>query len=501
MHSKGKRRQYVHLLPVKGHCRTLGCRGEAAPERALCVRPISWSARAAAPTDCAVVEDIPETRYAKTDDGAHIAFQVLGDGPLDLVFVTEGTSHLELVWDFPAYEHVFRRMASFGRLILFEGRGFGLSDPLGLSEQPSLEVQAKDMLAVLDAAGAERAAMVANNVSGLLAIFFAASYPNRTSSLVLDGCYARLARAPDYSFGVPTEILERNAKLDDGLGTGLMEALRYVAPSAMEDPAFVAQWMRLSRSTFGPSAQRKSAEMLVFSDVRPLLAAVQAPTLVLCRRGDRFAGKPHAVYLTERISNAKFVELPGEDNLLFAGNSDADLDEIEEFLTGARHARGTDRVLATVLFTDIVGSTEHLAESGDRKWRDLLDAHDRIIRRQLERFRGREVGTRGDGFVATFDGPGRAIECGCAMRDAVEAIGLQIRVGLHTGEIEIRDDDVAGVAVHIAARVEQRAGPAEVLVSSTVKDLVAGSDIEFHDRGEHELKGVPGTWKLFSVVG
>ena len=244
----------------------------------------------------------------------------------------------------------------------------------------------------------------------------------------------------------------------------------------------------------------KMAEMLVFSDVRPLLTAVQAPTLVLYRRGDRYAGKPHAVYLAEHISGAKLVELPGEDNLIFVGNSDADLDEIDEFLTGTRHAPRADRVLATVLFTDIVGSTEHAAELGDRRWRDLLDAHDRTIRRQLERFRGREVDTAGDGFLATFDGPGRAIECGCAMRDAVRALGLEIRVGLHTGEIELRGDGVAGVAVHIGARVAQHAGAAEVLVSSTVKDLVAGSGIEFDDRGEHELKGVPGTWRLFSVV-
>jgi class 3 adenylate cyclase len=446
------------------------------------------------------VSDIPETRYAKTDDGAHMAFQVLGDGPFDLVFVTEGTSHLELVWDFPAYDRVYRRLADFARLILFEGRGFGLSDPLGLSEQPSLELQAKDMLAVLDAVGTERTALVANNVTGLLAIFFAASYPDRTSALVLDGCYARLARAADYPFGVPSEILARAAAIGEDGGAGFTEQLRYVAPSVITDPAFVAQWKRLSRSTLGVTAQRKSAEMLVFSDVRPLLGAVQAPTLVLYRRDDRFAGKPHAEYLTKHITDAKLVELAGEDNLLFAGNSDADLDEIEEFLTGARHARASDRVLATVLFTDIVGSTEHLAELGDRKWRDLLEAHDRTIRRQLERFRGREVGTRGDGFVATFDGPGRAIECGCAMRDAVGALGLQVRVGLHTGEIEMRDhDEVAGVAVHIAARIEQQAHAAEVLVSSTVKDLVAGSDVEFDDRGEHDLKGVPGT-RLFSVV-
>jgi class 3 adenylate cyclase len=447
------------------------------------------------------VGDIPETRYAKTDDGAHIAFQVLGDGPPDVVFMAEGASHLELAWESPAYDRVFRRVGSFSRLILFDTRGSGLSDPLGLSEQPSLEGQAKDMLAVLDAAGVEQAAVVANGTSGLLAIFFAASYPNRTSSLVLDGCYARLARASDYPWGVPKEILEQEAVAGHEGGPGAVEhGLIYVAPSAINDPAFVAQWQRRSRSTLSPAGVIKMAEMFVFSDVRPVLTAVQAPTLVLCRRGDRFAGKPHAVYLTEHISGAEFVEVPGEDNLIYAGDSDADLDEIEEFLTGVRHAPGTNRVLATVLFTDVVGSTEHAVELGDRKWRDLLDAHDRSIRRQLERFGGREVNTAGDGFLATFDGPGRAIQCGCAMRDAVRTLGIEIRAGLHTGEIEVRGDDVAGVAVHIGARVAQLAGAAEVVVSSTVKDLVAGSGIEFDDRGEHELKGAPGAWRLFSVV-
>jgi class 3 adenylate cyclase len=462
---------------------------------------MSASARAAARTDCVVVVDIPETRYAKTDSGAYVAFQVLGDGPPDLVFMAEGSSNVEFAWEIPAYDRVFRRLATFGRLIRFDARGSGLSDPLALSEQLSLEGQAKDMLAVLDAAGAERAAVVANGGSGLLAIFFAASYPNRISSLVLDGCYARLARAPDYPWGVPQEMLEKAIAGLEGQVGSVEHGLRYSAPSAVKDPAFVAQWQRRMRSTLsGPAGVRRLTEALVFSDVRPLLRAVQAPTLVLYRRGDRFSGKPHAVYLAEHISDAKLVELPGEDNLIFVGNSDADLDEIEEFLTGARHVTKADRVLATVLFTDIVGSTEHAAELGDRGWRDLLDAHDRTIRRQLERFRGREVDTAGDGFLATFDGPGRAIECGCAMRDAVRALGLDIRVGLHTGEIELRGDGVAGVAVHIGARVAQHAGAAEVLVSSTVKDLVAGSGIEFDDRGEHELKGVPGTWRLFAVV-
>jgi class 3 adenylate cyclase len=241
--------------------------------------------------------------------------------------------------------------------------------------------------------------------------------------------------------------------------------------------------------------------MAVLTDLRPLLPVIQAPTLVLCRQNDRFAGPPHARYLAQHIPDAQLVELPGVDNLIYVGDSDKDLDEIEEFLTGAIQAPPSHRVLATVLFTDIVGSTEHLAALGDQKWREVLDAHDRAIRRQLERFQGREVGTRGDGFVATFDGPGRAIECGCAMRDVVGALGLEIRVGLHTGEIELRNDnEIAGVAVHLAARIEQQAHASEVLVSSTVKDLVAGSGIGFEDRGEHQLKGVPDTWRLFAVA-
>jgi class 3 adenylate cyclase len=442
---------------------------------------------------------MPETRYAKTDDGTHVAFQVLGDGPPDLVFIAEGAGNVEYTWEMPAWNRVFRRLASFSRLIRFDARGSGLSDPLGLSGQLSLEGQAKDMLTVLDAARVEQAAVVANSGSGLLAIFFAASYPNRVSSLVLDGCFARLAQAPDYPWGVPREMLERSVAGLEGR-VGAPDLLLYTAPSAMKDPAFVSQWRGGRRAAFGPGGAKNMAEMLVFSDVRPLLPAIQAPTLVLYRQGDRYAGKPHAVYLAEHIAGAKLVELPGEDNLIFVGNSNLDLDEIEEFLTGARHVLRADRVLATVLFTDIVGSTEHAAELGDRAWRDLLDAHDRTIRRQLDRFGGREVDTAGDGFLATFDGPGRAIECGCAMRDAVRALGLEIRVGLHTGEIELRGDDVAGMAVHIGARVAQHAGAAEVLVSSTVKDLVAGSDIQFADRGEYELKGVPGTWRLFSVV-
>jgi class 3 adenylate cyclase len=455
-------------------------------------------------TDCAAVSEPPETQYAKTAGGAHIAYQVLGDELLDLVFVPWGGSHLELAWEMAAFARVFRRLASFSRLIRFDYRGTGMSDPLGLSEQPSLEARAEEMLVVLDAVGSERASVVTNSVGGLVAMFFAASYPNRTASLVLDGCYARLAQAPDYPWGVPREVLDQAvARVADarvGAGDAVEVAgLRYMAPHALHDAEFMAQYRRFYRYTSSPAAQRADSEIAVYADVRPLLSAIQAPTLVLYRRGDHWVGEPHALYLSEHIASAKLVELAGEDNLIFVGDADADLDEIEEFLTGARHAPATDRVLATVLFTDIVGSTERVAELGDRRWRDLLDSHDRTVRRQLGRFRGQEVNTSGDGFLATFDGPGRAIECACAIRDAVRALGIEVRAGLHTGEIEVRGDDVAGMAVHIGARVSASAGAGEVFASSTVKDLVAGSGIEFDDRGEHDLKGVPGAWRLFAV--
>lgn len=447
------------------------------------------------------MSDIPETRYARTGDGAHVAYQLIGEGPPDLLFVAEGTRQVEMVWEFPAYERLLRRLASFSRLISFDPRGSGLSDPLGHLEPPSLEEQAKDLLAVLDAVKCARVALVANSVSGLLAIFFAATYPDRTSSLVLDGCYARFAYAPDYPWGVAKEALDQAVAGQDAGAMAVEHSLIYTAPSAVNDPEFLGYWRRLSRSTLGPTARRKIAEMLVFSDVRPALPSIQAPTLVMYRRGDRFAGKPHASYLAHHIPGAKLVELPGNDNLIYVGNSDPDLDEIEEFLTGTRHLSESDRILATVVFTDIVGSTETVAELGDRKWRELLDGHDRTVRRQIERYRGREINTAGDGFIARFDGPGRAIECACAIRDAVRALDLEVRVGLHTGEVEVRGEDLAGLAVHIAARVQAAANPGEVLVTSTVKDLVVGSTAEFSDRGDHDLKGVPGTWRLFAVEG
>jgi class 3 adenylate cyclase len=357
------------------------------------------------------------------------------------------------------------------------------------------------MLLVLDAAGSERAAVVANNAGGLFAMYFTAAYPQRTSALVLHGCYARLARADDYPWGVPSHVLDRAVdRVAAGSAPEEFSGLNYIAPHAMRDSEFVRQFTRRNRSAISPVRARAGAEAMVYADIRSLLPSIQAATLVLYRRGDRFAGEPHARYLAEHIADAKLVEVPGDDNLIGVGDFDLDVEEIEEFLTGARHVPDTDRVLATVLFTDIVGSTERAAELGDRAWRDLLDRHDQVVRRQIERFRGREVNTVGDGFVATFDGPGRAIHCACAIREGVHAVGLEVRVGLHTGEIEMRRNDVAGMAVHIGARVASCAGPGEVLVSATVKDLVVGSSIEFVDRGEYELKGVPGSWRLYRAV-
>jgi class 3 adenylate cyclase len=449
--------------------------------------------------------DPPETRWASAGDGSHIAYQVVGDGPVDLLLMSYGSgNNVDLAWDVTAFARVFRRLASFSRLIRFDYRGEGLSDPRTLSGRPSIEERAEDVLAVLDSAKCERAAVVANGTAGLTSIFFASTYPNRTASLVLDGCYARLVSAPDYPCGFDQASIEklivRTEKATMGGGPS-ERGLRYVAPHAMEDSEFVAQWRRYVRFGQHPGTIRAEAEMLAFGDVRALLPTVQAPTLVLYRKDDGFAGKPFAEYLAKHIAEAKLVEVPGGDNLIFIGDPDVDMDEIQEFLTGSRDAPVSDRVLATVLFTDIVGSTERAAELGDGRWRELLDAHDRTVRRQLERFRGREVSTSGDSFLATFDGPGRAIECACAIRDAVPALGLEIRAGLHTGEIEVRGNDVAGMAVHLGARVAALAGPSEVLVSSTVKDLVVGSGVSFRDGGEHHLKGVPGTWRLYAVTG
>ncbi len=439
-----------------------------------------------------------ETRYASSGD-VNIAYQIVGDGPLDLVFVSGWVSNLDLMWAEPSYARFLRRLASFSRLILFDKRGTGLSDRVPDADLPTLEARMDDVRAVLDAAGAERAALLGHSEGGPMCLLFAATYPERTIALALVGTYARRLRAADYPFGAAAEAYEAFLReIADGWGGPV--GLEVRAPSLVDDERFRTWWADYLRMSASPGAALALTRMNGEIDVRAVLEAVAVPTLVVHRTGDRSLPVEGARYLAERIRGARLVELPGEDHLPFVGDADEILEEIEEFLTGIRPLREPDRVLATVLFTDIVGSTTRAAELGDRRWRDLLEAHHSLVRRQLERWRGREVDTAGDGFLATFDGPARAIRCAVAIRGAMAPLDLEIRAGLHCGEVELVGDDVAGIAVHTGARVAALARANEVLVSSTVRDLVAGSDIGFEERGEHELKGVPGTWRLYAVL-
>jgi len=439
-----------------------------------------------------------ETRYARSGD-VNIAYQIVGDGPLDLVFVSGWVSNLDLMWAEPSYARFLRRLASFSRLILFDKRGTGLSDRVPDADLPTLEARMDDVRAVLDAAGAERAALLGHSEGGPMCLLFAATYPERTIALALIGTYARRLIADDYPFGAAPEAYEAFLReIADGWGGPVGLEIR--APSLVDDERFRTWWADYLRMSASPGAALALTRMNGQIDVRPVLGAIGVPTLVVHRTGDRSLPVEGARFLAERIRGARLVELPGEDHLPFVGDPDEILDEIEEFLTGIRPLREPDRVLATVLFTDIVGSTTRAAELGDRRWRDLLEAHHSLVRRQLERWRGREVDTAGDGFLATFDGPARAIRCACAIRDTVAGLDLEIRAGLHCGEVELVGDDVAGIAVHTGARVAALARANEVLVSSTVRDLVAGSDIGFEERGEHELKGVPGSWRLYAVL-
>jgi class 3 adenylate cyclase len=435
----------------------------------------------------------PETRYAKSGD-VNIAYKVVGDGPLDLVLVPGFVSHLDLDWEEPRYAHLLRRLASFSRLIMFDKRGTGLSDrPGGL---PDLETRMDDVRAVMDAAGSERAALFGYSEGGPMCALFAATYPGRTSALVLYGTYAK-RQDPDDDYPWAATREQREAYADQVEREWGKEAdLGTMAPNA--DEAIVRWWHARARGSASPGAAKALILMNSQIDVRSILPTIRVPTLVLHRVGDRDSRLEEGRFIAERIRGARFVELEGEDH---APSIDPDqiLDEVEEFLTGTRPAREPDRILATVLFTDIVGSSQRAAELGDRAWRELLGGHHAAVRRQLERFQGREVDTAGDGFLATFDGPARAVRCGDAIREAVGELGLELRAGLHTGEVELADGKVTGIAVHTGARVAALAAPGEVLVSSTVKDLVAGSGIEFEDRGTHELKGVPGDWRLYAV--
>ena len=433
---------------------------------------------------------LPDTRYARNGD-LRIAYQVVGQGPIDLVFVPGFISNIDLVWDDPVFAGFLTRLSAFTRLILFDKRGTGLSDRIG--DLPSLEVRMDDVRAVMDAAGSERAALFGISEGGAMTMLFAATYPERTHALALFGAYAHYG-----TWVVPADKLDGAlARLDALWGTG--EMVSVFGPSRAADPQFKTWWARFERLGGSPSAAVHLTRMNSEIDVRPILPSIRVPTLILHRPGDARVSPEASRYLAEHIPGAKYVEVPGEDHLLWCGDANRVADEIEEFLTGSRPEIEPDRVLATVLFTDIVDSTRQANEVGDQAWRSLLDRHDALVRREIGRFRGREIKTTGDGFLATFDGPARAVRCGQAITEAVRTLGLEVRVGAHTGEIEIRpDDDIGGIAVHIASRVMGLAGAGEVLVTGTVRDLVAGSSLAFEDRGQQALKGLPQEIRLFA---
>jgi class 3 adenylate cyclase len=433
---------------------------------------------------------LPTTHYARSGD-IRIAYQVVGSGPLDLVFVPGFISNLDLYWEEPTLARFLTRLSSFSRLILFDKRGTGLSDRVG--NLPTLEERMDDVRAVLDAVGSERAALFGISEGGAMSMLFAATYPDRTTALALYGVYGHFS-----TWVLPPEKLKAFIdQIDQSWGTG--ESLKSFAPSKLSDERFKRWWSRFERFGASPSAVISLMQMNSEIDVRSFLSAIRVPTLLLHRVGDTRVNVEAGRYLGANIPGAKYVELPGTDHVAWAGDVDRLADEMEEFLTGSRTEFETERVLATILFTDVVDSTKRTMELGDRQWAALLDEHNAVIREELTRFRGREVKTLGDGFLATFDGPARAVRCATAITEAVRSIGLTIRSGVHTGEIDIRGDDIGGVAVHIAARVATLADAGQVLVSATVRDLVAGSNLSFTDKGTHTLKGLPESVRLYAA--
>ncbi len=445
------------------------------------------------------MDGLPTTEYAKNGD-VHLAYQVVGDGALDLVLIESWVHQVEAFWEIPELARQRRRLSAIGRLIMFDRRGAGLSDPVPLDRLPDLETQVADVCAVMDAAGSRQAAILGFAEGGPLAVLLAASLPQRCRALVLFNTAARLSAAADYPWGASEEaLLDLVRRQADSWAAGDSDHLTHLAPSRADDLRFAEQIMRLGRGAVSPGAVAHYYEQSVLSDVRDLLSVIQVPTLVLHRANNRIADPGLGRYLAAQIPDAKYVELDGTDHLWFTENADELVDEIEEFLTGSRAAHDPDRRLATVLFTDIVDSTARAAALGDTRWRALLDEHDTLVRHELTRFGGREIDTTGDGFLATFDGPGQAIRCASAIHGAVAPTGLSLRAGVHTGEVEVRGERIGGLTVHIGARVAASGGAGDVVVSSTVKDLLAGSGLTFSDRGEHDLKGVPGTWHLFGA--
>jgi pimeloyl-ACP methyl ester carboxylesterase len=437
----------------------------------------------------------PETRYVASGD-VHIAYQVVGDGPRDLVLVPGWLSNIEVFWEEPTLVRFLQRLATFSRLILFDKRGTGLSDRV--PDMPMLETRMDDVRAVMDAVGSERAALLGYSEGGPMCALFAATFPAKTAALIMIGGYAARVPTPDYPWAPTADERSRfieATRRDWGGPVGLEDR----APTMVTDERFRTWWARLLRMSASPGANVALLKMNTDIDIRHVLPSIRVPTLLMHNVGDRCLDVRGSRYMAERIPGAKYIELDGIDHLPWVGNPDAILDEIEEFLTGVRPGPDPDRVLATVLFTDIVGSTERTVELGDRAWKDVLERHHALVRTELARFRGREIDTAGDGFLATFDGPARGIRCACAISQSVRYLGIAIRAGLHTGECEVIGEKVGGIAVHIGARVAGLADAGEVFVSSTVKDLVAGSGIAFQSRGAHALKGIPGEWNLFAV--
>ena len=431
-------------------------------------------------------------RYARSGD-VHIAYRVFGDGPRDIVLIPGTLSHVELLWEVPGNEHLLKRLTAFARVIVFDKRGQGLSDRVA---EQTLEERTGDVRAVMDAAGSERATIYGWSEGGPMCLMFAATYPERTSALVLYGTFASMRGEP---WAVTPDVFAQFlGQLDSHWGEGVLLLLN--APSRRNDQAFLQRFARIERAAASPGAVLTLMRANYEIDVRHLLPAIRVPTLILHRAGDELVPVRTGRYLAEHIAGAKYAEIPGTDHMVVDQETqDVIADQIEEFITGERRRLEPDRVVATVMFTDIVGSTQRAAEVGDGRWRELRGNWHAMMRKELAAFRGREVDTAGDGLLATFDGPARAIRCACSVRERVRALGLQVRTGLHTGECELAGDGVVGIAVHIGARVAALAGPDEVLVSSTVRDLVAGSGLQFVDRGPHRLKGVPDEWRLFLV--
>ena len=440
--------------------------------------------------------DMPPTRYARSDD-LDIAYQVVGDGPVDIVLVMGSFWHLEHQWTDPELVRAIERLASIGRLIMFDKRGTGVSDRLPRGELPTLEQRMDDVRAVMDAVGSERAVVCGESEGGPMSILFATTYPDRCQGLVLYGSFASLARDEEQPWGVAVDDQQKFLDWIDATWGQRLD-LELVAPTWADDPT-KAEWMATMQRLTGPPRVGIDLMRMVFeTDVRHLLPSVRVPTLVLHRRGDRMCPVEGGRLLAERIPGARYVESAGSDHVWWIGGDEV-LDEIETFITGVRPVAHLDRVLTTVLFTDIVGSTTRAAAMGDAAWHRLLQRHDELMSRHVARFRGRVVKSTGDGVLATFDGPARAVSCAVTVGERLRSLGLETRAGLHTGEVELGGDDIRGLAVHIAARIEQLAEPGEVLVSSTVRDLVAGSGLAFEARGEHRLKGVPDPWRLYAV--